>query len=178
MNHRGFTITELIIIITAMGILMTLAVVNLSSSQANSRDTERKTDVESIALYLDTFYNSGSDNSSTLGRYPSTVVTQDLETTKLMLRDIDTKVITAPNETDSTVTFKPATNQLQTTTTVTPQPEINQYIYQPIKSDGTLCTSETQDCRKFNIYYKLEVANVSDSCPSPGYVCMITSKNQ
>ena len=176
MNRRGFTIVELVVIITAMGILLILAVVNLSSSQANARDNERKTDIETIALHLDTYYKSGSDSSTSLGRYPSTVLVQDVATIKHMLRDIDTKSITAPSQ--SAPTFTAATNYTQTTTGVSPQPETNQYIYQPIKSDGTLCTDETQDCRKFNLYYKLEVATINADCPSPGYICMLKSKNQ
>jgi len=172
MNHRGFTIVELIVIITAMSIILILGVVNLASSQASARDSERKTDVETIAMHLDTYYKSGDDNSTTIGRYPSTFLVKDLITMKSMLRDIDIKSITAPNAASPTVTFIASTNAgviTQTTAAVTPQPATNQYVYQPIQSNGTLCTLESQDCRKFNIYYRTEVDNV---------VNMITSRNQ
>lgn len=63
MHRRGFTIIELVIVITIMAILMTMGVVNFRSSQANARDTQRKTDIESIAQHLETYYTSGTDNS-------------------------------------------------------------------------------------------------------------------
>lgn len=65
MNRRGFTIIELVIVITIMGILMTLGVVNLRSSQANSRDTERRLDIDTIAQHLESYYSSGADDTVT-----------------------------------------------------------------------------------------------------------------
>ena len=177
MNRRGFSIVELIIVITIMGILLILGVVNLISTQANGRDAERKTDVETIGLQLETYYTSGTDGVGTTGTvdlntYPSTaIIGQELA----MLRDIDTNSLKAPGQTNSSLTA--ATNNVQTTAGVSPQPTINKYVYQPIKSDGTLCTG-TYECRKFNLYYTLEIASVSANCPSPGFVCMLTSKNQ
>lgn len=176
MDSRGFTIVELIVIIAIMGILLILSVVNLGSSQANGRDSERKADVESIATQLETFYKSGEDISVTTGRYPSTTINNSAATMKRMLRDIDTKSITAPGVTDPMVTFKAAANNNQTAAGVSPQPATNQYVYQPIQADGTLCTLESQECRKFNIYYRLEIATAD--CPAPDNICMLTSKNQ
>ena len=40
--RRGFTIVEIVIVMVIMGILLGLAVLNISSSQANTRDNERK----------------------------------------------------------------------------------------------------------------------------------------
>jgi len=176
MDHKGFTIIELIIIITVMGILFVLGTVNLNGSQANARDAERKTDVETISLHLESYYKSGDDNSTVLGRYPSTILVSSVDKMKRMLRDIDVKSITAPGATLPTDTFKASTNNIQTIAGVLPQPDKNQYIYQPIQSDGSLCTLETQECRKFNIYYKLETATTE--CPGPNNICMVTSKNQ
>lgn len=79
MKRRGFTIVELLIVITIMGALLILSVANLRGSQISARDSERKTDVETIALHLDNFYVFGSDTSTTLGRYPSTTLTNILQ---------------------------------------------------------------------------------------------------
>jgi len=110
--------------------------------------------------------------------YPSTALTATTASMIQYLRDIDTKSITAPGITDPTLTFISATcigACVQTTAGVTPQPTKDQYIYQPIHSDGILC-NDAAECRKFNLYYKLE--NATTDCPAPNNICMITSKNQ
>lgn len=175
MRRRGFTIIELVIVIVVMAALLTLGVVNMRSSQANARDTERKVDVESIAQHLEAYYTSGDDASTDVGVYPSTVITTSSTTMTTALRDIDVDSLMAPGSaiTDPTQTFKPATNAVQTAVGVTPQPTTDYYIYQPLYlNSGTwaLCTnSVTQECRKFNLYYKQEVDN---------NVIMIKSLNQ
>jgi prepilin-type N-terminal cleavage/methylation domain-containing protein len=170
MNHRGFTLVELLVVIAVMGILLTLGVVNLRGSQANARDSERKTDIDTIAVHLNAYYQSGSDSVSSPNEYPSTLLASSgASYMTQVLRDIDIKSLTAPGVTDPTLTFIPATNNAQTTTGVTPQPTISQYVYQPIQNNGALCTSEAQDCRKFNLYYHLEADDT---------IYMVTSKNQ
>ncbi len=88
---------------------------------------------------------------------------------KQMLRDIDQSSLISPNAASQSETFIPATNNIQTTAGVLPQPNANQYVYQPIQNDGSLCTNESQECRKFNLYYRLEGDNT---------VYMATGKNQ
>ena len=125
-----------------------------------------------------------------IGTYPSTDIATSVteDKVRLYLRDIDSKSFIAPGlsssednsaaiNADMASTFIPATNNNQTTLSVTPQPTINQYVYQPIHSDGTLC-NDASECRKFNLYYLLEIPNISTDCPSPGYVCKLSSINQ
>ncbi|MEI7917820.1 MAG: type II secretion system protein [Candidatus Saccharibacteria bacterium] len=177
MKRRGFTLIELMVVIVVMGALLILNVVNLRGTQVSARDAERKTDVETIILHLDTYYQIGSDTGSGLGRYPSTVLSSSSASyMQQTLRDIDTSSLSAPGITDPTQTFISATNNTQTTAGVTPQPTISQYVYQPIQNSGALCTAETQECRKFNIYYKLETATTD--CPGPSNICLVTGKNQ
>jgi prepilin-type N-terminal cleavage/methylation domain-containing protein len=170
MTGRGFTVVELIITITIMGILLLLTVVNVNASQVAARDTERVSDIEAFALNLESFYRIGRDNSTTFGRYPSTgLTTPDASSIQLNLRDIDLDSVKAPGIDDPLDTLLMATNNVQTTAGVLPQPTISQYIYQPLQPDGSLCTSGSQDCRKYNLYYRLEKDNT---------VYMLTSKNQ
>lgn len=164
MNRRGFTIVELIIVIAVMGILLTLAVVNLRSSQVNARDDERKTDIANIAVQLESFYTSGTDGSTSLGRYPSTYLIGHEQT---LLRDVDQKSLDTPGTSTSSLVV--ATNNTQTTAGIAPQPTISQYVYQSLQSNGSLCTSEAQECKEFNLFYRLEADNL---------VYMINSKNQ
>ncbi len=107
-----------------------------------------------------------------LGTYPSTLITANAAAMTAALRDIDTKSLTAPGMTDPTTptqTFVPASNNVQTTAGVLPQPTKDQYVYQPLQTDGTLCTTAAQECRKFNLYYRSEVDDT---------VKMVTSTNQ
>ena len=174
MKRRGFTIVELIITITIMGILLTLVVVNVSSTQVKARDDKRKSDIESIASNLESFYISGTDNSTNFARYPTVGITGSAANITASLRDADLKSFLPPGTSDLSLTFLPSTNtgsapSIQTTAGVLPQPTISQYVYQPIKSDGTICASGEIDCRKFNLFYRLESDNT---------VYRVTSKNQ
>lgn len=174
MQRRGFTIIELIIVIVVMGILLALAVVNLRGSQIAARNTQRIGDVQTIAQNLENFYTSGNNTSALYGRYPSTLLIGN-ETT--YLPDLDTRALTAPGQTGDSLVAADCHNTTcnQTTTGVNPQPTINQYVYQPLQSDGTLCTTESQQCRKFNIFYLLETGGADGA---DGTVQMVTSKNQ
>lgn len=114
------------------------------------------------------FTGDGTFTISSFGNY----------TIKQKIRDIDIKSITAPNVSDPALTFISATNNIQLTTgpsTVLPLPTTSQYVYQPLQSDGSLCTSEAQECRKFNLYSRLE----GDYGLGAGNtIYMVTGKNQ
>ncbi len=182
MVRRGFTIVELIIVITIMGILLVLGVVNLRGSQTNARDSERKADVESIAAHNEIYYSNGNYSlARSPGTYISTTTGSGTNAGLLVIiPDMDPKSLVAPGHSDlSYRSLTAATCSgtcVQTTAGVTPQPTIDTYVYQPLQSDSTLCTTTTQGCRKFNMYYKLE--NATTDCPAPNNICMITSRNQ
>lgn len=174
MTRRGFTIVELIITITIMGILLTLAVVNVSSTQKNARDDERKADIEAIASNIEAFYSTGTDGTTNFARYPSTDVTGSVANITTNLRDASLNSFLPPGTTDVSLTFLPSTNagtapSIQTTAGVLPQPTKDQYVYQPIRTDGSVCGGGAIDCRKFNLFYRLEADNI---------VYRVTSKNQ
>jgi prepilin-type N-terminal cleavage/methylation domain-containing protein len=169
MATRGFTIVELIITITIMGILLLLTVVSITSSQVAARDDERISDVESIQSALENFYAVGTSSFTTVGQYPPVSITNSTTISQSFFPDINLKSLMAPGVTDTTLTFIPATNNNQTVGGVIPQPTVSQYVYQPITSDGTLCVAGNTDCRKYNLFYRLEKNNA---------VYMVTSKNQ
>jgi prepilin-type N-terminal cleavage/methylation domain-containing protein len=60
---NGFTLVELLVVITILGILATIGLVAFSSSQARGRDAQRKSDLKQIATALELFY-------SDYGKYP------------------------------------------------------------------------------------------------------------
>lgn len=182
MRRRGFTIVELIIVITIMGILLIIGVANLRGSQISARDSERKGDVQAIASNFEKYYSTGNyELGLSPGTYPSSTTGGGTNAGLLaILPDMDPKSLVAPGQSSlSYVSFIPATCSgvcPQTAATVTPSPTINQYVYQPLQSDGTLCTTVSQGCRKFNFYYRLESATTD--CPGPNNICLLSSKNQ
>jgi len=174
MIRRGFTVIELVITITIMGILLTLAVVNLNATQMNGRDSERKGDVESLALNIENYYTNQDPNLfMSGGTYLGSSYMNDSEI-RQFLPDLDMKNAHAPGKSDSDpISVVPATNNTTTTTGVLPLPSKNNdvYVYQPLTANGDLCVDPfiSGDCRRFNIYYYQEADNS---------VHMVTSKHQ
>lgn len=61
--NTGFTLVELLVVITIIGILATIGLVAFQSSQMRARDAQRKSDLEQISKSLELFY-------SDYGKYP------------------------------------------------------------------------------------------------------------
>lgn len=170
MPRRGFSIIELIVVITIMAILLTLGVVNFRSTQTTSNDQARATDVANFKLALESFYKTGYGGSTTLNRYPSTdQLTGGASAVQTIMPTFDTNNLIAPNSTTVDSTLVMATNNVETTSGVTPQPATSQYVYQPLTKDEVLCTTTSMQCQKFNIYYRRESDNI---------VMMLQSTNQ
>lgn len=60
----GFTVVELVVVIVIIGILATISALQFSGVMQNSRDTERKTDINAIASQIEQYYSRN-------GGYPS-----------------------------------------------------------------------------------------------------------
>jgi len=158
MDRRGFTIIELIVVIAVMGILLVLAVANIQSSQVNARDDERKSDINTIATRLDSYYSTAN-----LGAYPPTTFTTTEASITNILTGIDPLSLQAPGVTGSTISL------IAANTNATQSPSASQYIYQPLDSSGNLCTTAAVECRTFVLYGRLETGNA---------IYKVMSKNQ
>lgn len=163
----GFTVVELLIVIVILGILLTLAVVNLTSGQVGARDEERETDTTVIASNLETFYSSGN-GTLPAGSYPGVDQLASETTFLTALRDLDPSALRAPGYTGGTISLVPATNSVATTAGVLPQPTNTTYVYQPLLN-GALCATTASKCRSFVLYYRSESTNT---------VIAVKSKNQ
>ena len=164
MNMReGFTIVELVIALTIMAILMTLAVVNLSDTLAKARDDERKTDVSNIIVFQESAYNRSTSRS-----YFHNASVASAAAIEVYYANIDRNNLRAPGVVAPNYSLVIATNTTQTAAGVLPQPTNTTYVYQPLESDGTIC-NDSASCRKFNIYYREE---------STGNTIMMTSRSQ
>lgn len=143
--QKGFTIVELLIVIVVIGILAALVLNTFSGVQRRARDTERQTDVNSIATQLEVYYN---DN----GGYP--VLTGSLDTDSWVtanLKGIDIQSTRAPGAT---------ANSMNATANVTQgAADKDHYGYKTFATDGsTAC--ETAPCPKFKLYWLKEDTNV------------------
>lgn len=176
MQRRGFTVVELIITITILGILLAIAFVGLGGSQVAGRDDERRSDIETIATYLETFYNQGGTNdyaTEYTASYPAAYALGSESAIKQALDGIDPKSLLAPGATDISSSFLIASNNSEDPASVLPSPTIHTYVYQPLMKSGDVCVYPSppsiEECRKFNLYYRLE---------SDNSVQKVTSKHQ
>jgi general secretion pathway protein G len=68
-NQSGFTLVELLVVMSIIGVLVTIVAGGFRSSQIRGRDAERKADLREIANALELFY-------SDYGKYPDASGTQ------------------------------------------------------------------------------------------------------
>ena len=183
-KKRGFTIVELVVVMTIMGILLTLGIVGLGASQANARDTERKSDIEAIAKGLESRYVQGNifgvASYITKGTYPSvyelqhaqgqsvSTITPNQQTQYLeqILNGTRTSNFFPPGaeSSDITATFKPictsscaaAENAAQRDAAAN-TPGV--YVYEPITATGAVCLNTA--CVRYNLYYRLETSSAT-----------------
>lgn len=68
----GFTLVELLVVITILGVLSTIGLVAFSSAQIRSRDTQRKSNLKQVASALELYFSDyGAYPLSNTGRIVS-----------------------------------------------------------------------------------------------------------
>lgn len=67
--QQGFTMIELLVVISIIGILASLAVVSFTSSQKQARDSARKSDIRQYSTSIEAYANKNN------GLYPSRTTT-------------------------------------------------------------------------------------------------------
>lgn len=175
-RSRGFTLIELLVTISIMVILMTLAVVNVRSTQVNARDDERMADIENLARGLERRYNEGNSRVvgwTSQGSYPGNneflhatgsnywctanpALFNPCSVSGGYMTDFwpgtTVQAFTAPNG-----TFNSVKSQWNVAGAVTKQTLIDggDYFYEPLTNTGAVCNNG--DCTRFNLYYEKEL---------------------
>ncbi len=91
----GFTVIELLVVISVIGILTTIGFVSYNSIQSNARDSNRAAQMTIIAEALEDYYEDNGEYPSCndMSQDPNTVVTT-------VLIGLDPEVLTDPSDVD------------------------------------------------------------------------------
>ncbi len=169
MKNKGFSVVELIIVITIIGILASLATVQILRSEFVARDKERLDDVRSIAINLQDIYESGQidgvniasgdpnvTNAVSMG-YPSTKFLSPsyvysaqangiIQSIRLDARKSPYLPSAAVSPTFSMVAATSSVDLDNTALTaggITLGKTNDVYVYQPLDANGALCAYAT-----------------------------------
>lgn len=147
-KNSGFTIIEIIIVITIMAILTSVVVISLRTSQENAKATERRDDASAIARVLEKYYKDAEGTQT----YPISSNLAGVINSAVANSDIEVASLKSPDDTSAS----PPLYSLQTTGTLATQPPSEKYIYLPLRGDSisTLTVCSTEPCRRFFLYYK------------------------
>jgi prepilin-type N-terminal cleavage/methylation domain-containing protein len=137
--QKGFTIVELLIVIVVIGILAALVLNTFSGVQRRARDTERQTDINSIATQLEVYYNDNTGYPILTGQLASDAWADT------NLPGIDLNALRPPGA---------AANAITATAT----PTAAQYGYQTFAADGTTACNAAP-CAKFELHWLREEDN-------------------
>jgi prepilin-type N-terminal cleavage/methylation domain-containing protein len=166
--NRGFTVVEILVTLVVLSILLTLGVVGLQSSLAHGRDSERKSDIETLARGFERFYEEGLDGSIP-GSYPSY---NELWNTTRPWRDFsfgssDSAFRTPTNgSTELVCIFKSPSPYWSTESgceapanlvKIKSELSPDKYGYEATQNGGTVHCYAAGDCTGFNLYWIDEV---------------------
>lgn len=172
-----------------MAILLTLAGFTITKSQANARDSQRKTDIAIISRGLETRYKEGNPNITspsyiTPGTYPSLDEMSHLlggnvsgfspsqisgGYTNDVLIGTDTRNFSPPGVGSGlyngfimyscSVSCPNANDSAVAGSTIGNNVTKYQYYYEPIDADGKICNGKA--CVRYNLYWRSEVDDTS-----------------
>lgn len=177
---RGFTIVELVVVLTIMAILLVLVTVGLAASQKNARNAKRVSDIEAIARGLEVRYKQGnprateSGGMTNPGQYPGSnemlhITGWDRATfTPIQivggyltdaLPGTTTSNFIPPGATGiafglSCVWACDAPETPAANAVINSQTTMTTYIYEPVGKNGEFCANS--GCVRYNLYYRDE----------------------
>ena len=143
-RSNGFTIIELMVVIVILCILAALVALTASGVQANNRNGDRQTDIDTLRGQLESYY-AGTDTYPTLSN----------------LQDSEWRAKNLPRLKDGTFEDPRWNRELKGCTlngkaTVAKEPIANCYSYQVTGSDGAACDNKKVPCAHYTLTAILE----------------------
>jgi prepilin-type N-terminal cleavage/methylation domain-containing protein len=137
-KHNAFTLVELVIVISVIGILASMTILTYNSVQKDTRDSARSSKTTIITEALEKYYRANIEYPAVLA-----LAGQPLATAKTKLNLLDAEALTFPGVADGT-------NSISSTTASTTQIKYE-------ASGGSNCrTSSTGYCDAFRLSYVKE----------------------
>ena len=139
--NQGFTIIELMIVISVISILAGISIVSYNGMQKGTRDKEREADVEAIQAELESYYNQE-------GGYPHT-------------RDINSALLSGkPPLGNAPAIFGGTKFSLRGDKYHNRPSNINEYTYRGYDKTGyNICPDSENTCSKYEIRWRSEKDN-------------------
>ena len=196
-KRHGFTVVEIMVVLVVIVSILTMSVMGVRGVRQSTRDRERRADIDSIAIDLETMYvqelrRADSTLIKPRGSYPplSGGYTTSLLVSDEMLKNLEKNATIAPSLTAvslRTVSKNVCTGASNATVCYINNAALadelepsavtkDNYVYVPLARNGELCTEallssdQTMACRSFRLYSALENA--------PTSIYMIESKRK
>ena len=141
-HNPGFTVIEIAVVLVISATLLLMASMQVTQAQVNSRNSERREDLNMIAQCLQNRFIATQEFYSTVAELESCPKASD--------------ILTPPGQ--STPNTVKAINNEQSFWSSQPSPQNNdRYVFQPLTSSGALCTNPVSDpCVHFALYASRE----------------------
>ena len=143
-NRRGFTLVELIVVIVVIAILATVATLGLNRYLQDGRDSQRASNVTTIAESLEKYFDAN-------GEYPScsSITAAGPTVATNTLKGIDESALLVPNAPSTT------TNSIRCSVTLaTTGEDFIQYL-----GDGSATCNTGTSCLSYKLRYRNEAGN-------------------
>ncbi len=134
-NNKAFTLVELIVVITVIGILTGGVALSITGNAERARDTRRKTDLQQIKAALE-FYRSNNIE----GYYPRTATTGGGQ-----------RYLTGSNPTYTYPALVPTYMESMPVDPSSTSTNVINYVYAPVGPGGAACNNTTVYCTTYTL---------------------------